>query len=90
MKNSDLAVSLEYVAEDSTFTNDLETLANIPPDSGAKFAREALGCAFLLGFLEGLDDVGMTYDNDPDSPRSVAYDTGREMRRALQNKLLAE
>lgn len=35
----------------------------------------------LLGFREGRGDMGMTYDNDPGSPRSVAYDVGRTIRR---------
>lgn len=37
----------------------------------------------LLGFREGLGGVGMTYDDDPDSPRSVAYDEGRWLRQEL-------
>ena len=32
---------------------------------------------FILGFRESAGGMGMTYDDDPDSPRSVAYDTGR-------------
>jgi hypothetical protein len=39
--------------------------------------------AFLLGFREAGGDVGMTYDNDPDSPRSRAYDTGRAWGRRI-------
>lgn len=39
----------------------------------------------ILGFREGDGDVGMTYDDDPDSPKSVAYDTGRAIRRKLLN-----
>ncbi len=34
--------------------------------------------AYALGFKEADSDMGMTYDNDPGSPRSVAYDKGRE------------
>ena len=33
--------------------------------------------AFRLAIDDGISDVGMTYDNDPESPRSVAYDVGR-------------
>lgn len=33
-----------------------------------------------IGFREGRGD-GMTYDDDPTSPRSVAYDVGRTLRR---------
>jgi hypothetical protein len=33
--------------------------------------------AFLLGWIERRDDMGITWDDDPDSPRSRAYDTGR-------------
>lgn len=35
----------------------------------------------LLGFREGRGEMGMTYDDDPCSPRSVAYDVGRTIRR---------
>lgn len=35
----------------------------------------------LLGFREGRGDSGMTYDGDPSSDRSVAYDVGRTLRR---------
>ena len=33
--------------------------------------------AYALGFKEADGDMGMTYDNDPGSPRSAAYDKGR-------------
>ena len=33
--------------------------------------------AFLLGLREHADSFGMTYDDDAESPRSVAYDRGR-------------
>lgn len=36
---------------------------------------------FALGYAEGDGDVGMTYDDDPGSDRSVAYDLGRSLRR---------
>ena len=36
--------------------------------------------AWQLGYDEGLDAVGMTYDDDPESARSVAYDVGRTAR----------
>lgn len=36
---------------------------------------------FTLGFVEGRGDMGMTYDDDAYSPRSVAYDLGRNLRR---------
>lgn len=38
---------------------------------------------FRLGWREAFTDDGMTYDDDPGSPRSEAYDTGRDLRRAL-------
>jgi|688.fasta_scaffold49906_10 hypothetical protein len=43
--------------------------------------NKGIADAFRLGFDEGYEspfgcDVGMTYDDDPDSPRSVAYDMG--------------
>lgn len=33
--------------------------------------------AFRRGVEEADGDVGLTYDGDPTSPRSVAYDCGR-------------
>jgi hypothetical protein len=36
---------------------------------------------FALGFSEGSGGIGMTYDDDPWSPRSFAYDAGRDLRR---------
>ena len=38
---------------------------------------EATPRPFDLGVAEANDGIGMTYDNDPESPRSVEYDTGR-------------
>lgn len=39
---------------------------------------------YRLGFAEADSDMGMTYDGDRESPRSVAYDKGRnDGRRAL-------
>lgn len=35
---------------------------------------------FIRGYLEGRSTVGITYDNDPWSPRSMAYDYGRTLR----------
>lgn len=34
---------------------------------------------FMLGFVEGLGACGTTYDDDPYSPRSQAYDLGRTL-----------
>lgn len=36
---------------------------------------------FALGWAESADGCGMTYDDDPSSPRSSAYDLGRNDRR---------
>ena len=36
---------------------------------------------FLLGLVECRGDVGMTYDGNPGSPRSRAYDRGRALGR---------
>lgn len=33
--------------------------------------------AFIAGFRQAHETYGMTYDNDPESPRSRAYDHGR-------------
>lgn len=35
--------------------------------------------AFLLGYIERRDGFGITWDDDPGSPRSVAYDRGRNL-----------
>lgn len=39
--------------------------------------------AFLLGLRESSGTVGMTYDDDPNSPRSKAYDYGRTVGRYI-------
>jgi len=36
---------------------------------------------FDLGYLEGDGCFGMTYDNNPNSLRSIAYDLGRDVKR---------
>jgi hypothetical protein len=48
-----------------------------------QFGRDALAHprCLLLGYREGNGYTGVTYDNDPESPRSVAYDVGRTLRR---------
>jgi hypothetical protein len=33
--------------------------------------------AFMLGFIERRGDMGIIWDDSPDSPRSRAYDRGR-------------
>lgn len=38
---------------------------------------------FLLGYAEARSDMGMTYDDDPWSDRSRAYDLGRTLGRGL-------
>lgn len=47
--------------------------------------------AFLLGLREGFTDpnsvVGMTYDNDPNSNRSRAYDHGLTIGQQLRGSL---
>ena len=37
--------------------------------------------AFLFGLLECRGDAGLTFDGDPTSPRSAAYDRGRSLGR---------
>lgn len=39
--------------------------------------------AFLLGLWECRGDVGLTFDDSPDSPRSRAYDRGRSLGQRL-------
>lgn len=34
--------------------------------------------AFILGAYEFRDSCGLTFDGDPESPRSRAYDRGRD------------
>jgi hypothetical protein len=40
--------------------------------------------AYQLGYEEGLSDFGMTFDDNPDSTQSRAYDAGRTVRRVLE------
>jgi hypothetical protein len=40
--------------------------------------------AYMLGYDEGLGECGMTYDDDPESQLSRAYDAGRTVRRVLE------
>jgi hypothetical protein len=40
-------------------------------------AGSEMAAIWQLGHDEAGGDVGMTYDDDPGSPRSVAYDEGR-------------
>lgn len=44
----------------------------------------ALDRCYRLGWDEGCSAFGMTYDDDPESDRSVAYDTGRTDRRRAE------
>jgi hypothetical protein len=48
-----------------------------------KHLSQLLAC-FRLGFKEGTSDFGMTYDDDPESPKSRAYDHGRTFRRVYE------
>ena len=41
---------------------------------------------FLMGLREATGDFGMTYDDDPESPRSVAYDMGRNLGEWLNDR----
>ena len=45
---------------------------------------------FGRGFAEGLLSVGTTYDDDPESDRSVAYDLGRNLRESFHEALKVE
>lgn len=40
--------------------------------------------AFVLGWIEADGDAGITFDDDSCSPRSVAYDRGRHLRRRIE------
>lgn len=39
--------------------------------------------AFIYGIIEFRSSFGMTFDNDTLSPRSIAYDTGRDLANRL-------
>jgi hypothetical protein len=58
--------------------NDLTEIANLVTE----YPNE-----FVLGIIESEGDVGMTYDDDPDGPRSGAYDLGRTLGRAAQRRI---
>lgn len=49
--------------------------------------RAALVAAYTLGLEEAGGEAGITYENDPASPRSRAYDQGRQMGRELLKEL---
>lgn len=51
--------------------------------SETKKKLQELREAFSLGLEEAGSAFGMTYDGDPESPRSVAYDSGRNVGEAL-------
>jgi|LakMenEpi03Aug12_release.lakeMendotaPanAssembly.Ray.scaffolds.fasta_scaffold15635_4 hypothetical protein len=42
---------------------------------------------FKLGFTEGMNPFGITYDNNPESDRSQAYDLGRSLRQGMYTVL---
>jgi hypothetical protein len=46
-----------------------------------RIAKDELRRIYQRGYREGLSDFGMTYDNNPESERSRAYDKGRTARR---------
>lgn len=45
--------------------------------------RKRLAIAFEHGLAESVGDVGRTYDNDPESAESRAYDYGRTLGRQI-------
>lgn len=57
-----------------------KTLLLDPPNRALDILRHP--DAFVLGLAESAGDVGVTYDDDPESPRSVAYDLGRGLGKA--------
>ena len=50
-----------------------------PTPSQQAEAWIAVAKAFLLGIREFRSSCGRTYENNPHSPRSIAYDHGREI-----------
>ena len=56
-----------------------ENYRNVPSTR----AEAVVSCQRCIAWIAGREDgrdgtsFGMTYDNDPESPRSVAYDNGR-------------
>jgi hypothetical protein len=45
---------------------------------------------FALGYDEGLESMGMTYDDDSGSDRSIAYDLGRSLRQGVGSMTLPD
>lgn len=57
-----------------------------PTEAGRSTAPKEDGRfrAFVRGLTEAGGDMGLTYDDDPHSPRSRAYDRGRNLGRQLR------
>jgi hypothetical protein len=53
-------------------------------DAAVTAESASFAAAFQMGYEDGAGDMGMTFDDDPESPRSRAYDLGRTMRRSLE------
>lgn len=65
----------------------LEDISNgYAPTPATGTADMAKIAAAVLGFLESDGNLGMTYDGNPEDPRSVAYDLGRALGHALEEK----
>ena len=45
---------------------------------------------FCRGFAEGLLSTGITYDDNPESDRSMAYDMGRTLREVAEESVGAD
>lgn len=46
--------------------------------------QDSIGDAFARGYLEWPSSFGLTYDDDSTSPRSIAYDEGRDLAERTQ------
>lgn len=58
-------------------TSALPSVIRHPRLLGPALAHPAL---VAQGWREAHSSSGVTFDDDPDSPRSVAYDVGRDLR----------
>lgn len=80
---ADFAAAYEPVSGFEALVDDLRSMLQAYDDEGDRSSIvedvAAHSAEFLRGFAEAQGAAGMTYDDDPHSPRSVAYDAGRSL-----------
>lgn len=74
-----------WITYDPSWVDHAELAAALGDNPAGAEAVQQFPVEFLLGLTEGLGDVGRTYDGDPESLRSVAYDTGRTTAEQLRD-----